>query len=418
MPAGFADHLHKQGGGIHAVLAVDMAPHGEAAAALAAQHRVHLINLGGDVLEAHGHLIAGLSKGAGHRVQQVGGGHIANHRTLPALVLVEIPVQQHQNFVGADVLSVAVDHAQPVPVAVHGDAQIVAAVDHPVAKLAHGALGGGGHHAAEEGVLVPVNLVKGAAGGVQNHGEGVGGGAVHGVKEDAGAPLTDGVGIQHGEHRVNEAVEGISQIGEQPGALGRVQGHGLHAALCQRRNVPLQRVCHLHGGVPPLVHDDFHAVVVGGVVAGGDLHAVVQGVLLHQIHHKGGGHAALHEPDANAVCGQRLGHPPGGLGGEEAAVVADHHAFVLLALLKNGLGQRLSHKLKVCHVEVLADLGAPAAGAEFYHRNDPFSQLLSGYSIIPTPPPRNVFSTRSSAPARRRCPRPRRGRTRRQGLPG
>ena len=99
---------------------------GQAARGLPAQHGVHLVHFGGDILEADRHLIAVLAERLSHPVEHMRGGKIAHHWPLPAAVLVQIIVEHHQDLVGRDVGSVRVDDAEAIAVPVHGNAEIVA----------------------------------------------------------------------------------------------------------------------------------------------------------------------------------------------------------------------------------------------------------------------------------------------------
>ncbi len=66
----------------------------------------------------------------------------------------------------------------------------------------------------------------------------------------------------------------------------------------------------------------------------------------------------------NVVAGEDLGGGLGGAVGEEAAIVADQHAALLQPAAGDVVGQRLAKPAHVVQGKALANHRAPAAGAE------------------------------------------------------
>ena len=187
---------------------------------------------------------------------------------------------------------------------------------------------------------------------------------MHGVEQNADAGVPDGFNVEAGEDRIEEAVEGGFEVdhlpgGDRAGKTGRADGCAGDEFFEVGRA--------FHGSVAALFHDQFDAVIGGGVVARGDLNAVVQALVLDREHDQRRGGAAVHEPDGGAVGDQDLGHPAGGVLGEKAAVVADHHRLVRFAFLGHQVGNALGHPADVFFGETVADHVAPATRSEFDH---------------------------------------------------
>ncbi|MPN54982.1 hypothetical protein SDC9_202661 [bioreactor metagenome] len=106
------------------------------------------------MLEAHRDLVALFAEGSRQLVEHMRGGHVAYHRALPALVLVQVVVEHHQDLIGRDVAAVRVDDAQAVAVAVKGDAHVIAPRGHLAAQLMQALLAGCRHQPAKVGVPV------------------------------------------------------------------------------------------------------------------------------------------------------------------------------------------------------------------------------------------------------------------------
>jgi len=152
------DHVGEEEAGEDPVALGDVAAEAEAARLLPAQHGVDLHHLGRDVLEPDRHLVDGdaelLGELVGHRRHVQGADHGPTH----APDLEQVEHQQGVDLELVDEAAALVDDAQPVGVAVGGDAEVVAA------RL-HGRQGGAqvGRDrlrvdAAEEGVAIGVEL--------------------------------------------------------------------------------------------------------------------------------------------------------------------------------------------------------------------------------------------------------------------
>ena len=362
--AGGGHHLHQQGGGVDAVFALDVAPDGEAAGALAADDRPGLQHLARDVLEAHRDLVALLAEPLRNGVQQVGGGQVAHRRPVPALVLQQVVVQQHQNLVGVEELPPVVDNAQPVGVAVGGDADVAAVLQHEVLQANEGLAVGSGEAASEEGVPPLVDYVHVAPGGDENGLESGLGHAVHGVQHNLQPPGADGVHVHRPDYRVDIGVHGVDNLYLARAHPLLIGDSGDFLSL-QGGDVGLDVGGDQLIGVSASLDKHLHPVVQGGVVAGGDRHAAGQLVILHGEHDKGRGSLPLHHHTGHACSRHHLGGPVGRLLGEEPPVVADEEAPLGHPLLFHLPGQSRGKQLDVGLGEAVADDGPPAAGSEF-----------------------------------------------------
>ena len=115
--------------------------------------------------------------------------------------------------------------------------------------------------------------------------------------------------------------------------------------------------------VPSPFGKDFKAVVEGGVVAGGDHHAVVQ-VMGHGVKHdQGSGGRTVHKTDGDPLRRQHFRRPLNSLFGQKTPVIADdqlHAGIFLLHFSRHGL--RKNADIGFC--KIIADDGAPSSGAE------------------------------------------------------
>ncbi|ETJ03940.1 MAG: hypothetical protein Q605_AUC00769G0003 [Actinomyces urogenitalis DORA_12] len=367
--AGGRHRLHEQGACVDAVLAWDVAAHGQAARGLAADDGVSLGHLGADPLKAHRHLVADLAVSLGHAVQQVGGGHIAHRRAAPALAGEQVVVEEDQDLVGGEVVPLVIDDPQPVGVAVGGDAQVRAALDDGVLECCQGALGRRGHTAAEEGVVALVDDVNLAAGREQDRLQAGLGHAEHGVQDEVEVGVADRLDVELVQDGVQVPVDGVLD-GHQLAAADLVGLQGLDVLLAQGVDLLGEGLSELQVRVTASGQEDLDAVVQGGVVGGGDGHAVGGPQVAHGPHRGGGGGGTVDDGDRHAVACQDLGGPPGGGVGEEASVVTDDDAAGPGAgggLGQDAVGQALSQETDVGAGELVADDGSPAAGSEVDH---------------------------------------------------
>ena len=124
------NHLHQKGRRINAVFAFDVSADRKAAGRFPADHGVCGIHSGGNVLESHRDLIAFLSKSLRHLIQHMGRADITHHRACPAFILDQVIVKQHKDIVWMKEPSCIVNHADPVSVAVGGNANVTFFVKH------------------------------------------------------------------------------------------------------------------------------------------------------------------------------------------------------------------------------------------------------------------------------------------------
>ena len=97
-------------------------------------------------------------------------------------------------------LAPVVDDAQPVGVAVGGDTDVTAVLDHKAPQADEGFAAGGGKASAEQGVMPLVDYVHVAPGGDEDGAQGGLGHAVHGVQHHLQRPGADGVHIHRPDH--------------------------------------------------------------------------------------------------------------------------------------------------------------------------------------------------------------------------
>ena len=101
-----------------------MTTHCKTTGRLTTQYCVGLIDLRRDIFKAYRHFIANLAKGFCYHIQHMSGRQISNYRTFPTFILMQIIIQHAKDLVGVDIPTVGVDDAQPVSIAVGGNADI------------------------------------------------------------------------------------------------------------------------------------------------------------------------------------------------------------------------------------------------------------------------------------------------------
>ncbi len=360
---GAGQHLHHQGAGEDAILAQNVAPDAETAAALAGQEHVVILHGGGQVFEADRGLVAGFAKVGGQTIQQVGGGQIAGNAAPVAPHLVEIEVEKEQQFVGGNEGAVGVHNGDAVGVAVHGQAEIVAPFAHGGDEAGQGLEIRGGGASAEEGIVALVDGGHPAAGFGEDGLQGDAPHAVHGVEDHVQPGLADGLHVDQGFHGIDVGV-GIVDHLDPAALLGRVQFDFDH--LCGVE--PVGFIFDLAGllvqGQGAIAGEDFQPVPLGRVVAGREDQPIGKVLLGRHVGDQRGGHVLGQEFHADVVAGEDF---RGGLGGhiaQKTAVVADQHAVRLPALAGDVVGQGLAQTPHIAQGEPLTDQRPPAARAK------------------------------------------------------
>ncbi len=122
--AGAGQHLDHQGAGEDAVLAEDVAAHGQTAAGFTAQQGIMFDHAGSDVLETNRHFVTLFAKFGCHPVEHVGGRQVADHTAALAAHFMQIPVHQQEQVVGGNVAAFFVNDGDAVGVAIGGQAQV------------------------------------------------------------------------------------------------------------------------------------------------------------------------------------------------------------------------------------------------------------------------------------------------------
>ena len=220
-----------------------------------------------------------------------------------------------------------------------------------------------------------------AAGGDENGLQGGFADPVHGIQHHLQTPGADGVHIYGPDDGVHILVHGVDEL-DEPGADALLKGDGdIVRLLLQGVDIPLQVGCHHLVRVPAALGEDLDAVVDGGVVTGGDGHAVGEVVVLHGEHDEGRGGLPVHHHAADALARHDLGGPVGGLLGEEAAVVPDEEAPLGHPLVLHLAAEGRRQELHVGPGELIADDGPPAAGTEFDAHKIASLRIDGGYGL-------------------------------------
>ena len=254
--------------------------------------------------------MADLAMSGGDPIQQVRGREVADHGPAPPLAGEQVLVQQHEHLVGAEVVPEVVDDAEPVRVAVGGDAEVCTLIQDRLAQRRERALRGGRHAAAEQRIVAGVDDGDLAAGADEDRLQAGLGHAEHGVQHHGEMGVADGVQIQLLDDRVEIPVDG-ALLGDQRAVRHLVRGQGAHRRRIQGRDVRGDLVGDLELGIAATLGEHLDAVVQSGVVGGRDRDPVGAALLLHGPHaHRGGDRAGDHG-DRHVIAGEHLDRPPG-----------------------------------------------------------------------------------------------------------
>ena len=394
-------HLGQQGCGVDAVLAGDVPLDGQAPGALAADDGVRLGHLGGDPLEAHGHLIALLPQAFRHPVQQMGGGIVAHAGALPAAIFDQVVIEQHQQGVGVDEAALLVDDAQAVRIAVGGHAQIAVPVRHHIGEGGQGLGVGGRELAAEEGVMPVMDDLQIAAAGGQDGAQAGLAHPVHGVQGDLQPRFFDGLHIHQREDAVNVIVGGVI-LHHQTLAQRLLIVEAGDRRLVHQGALGLDPVRDAPVRVPAAGGEDLHAVVDGRVVACRDHHAVGHVPGLDGVHDEGRGRGAVDHQHPVAIAHQHLRDPVGRLLGQKTPVIAHAELSARVALFVHQAAEPRRQQAEIGLGEFIGDNGAPAAGSEMDHLSRSFPMTTSTRQTLPAGRHGTMATSRPSAVRERR----------------
>ena len=319
-----------------------------------------------DMLEAHRHLDALFAEGRRHAVEQVRRGDVAHRRALPALVLEQIVVQQHEHVVGRDIPALFVDDAQAVRVAVGGDAQVRVMIRHGALQVAQRVRIGRGQMAAEERVVAVVDHVHVTARGEEDRHQAREADAVHRVEHHARPARADGVHVDLLHDGIQVRVARVDEL--HAACIKRLlERHRGNVLLSQRVRLPGNRRRHILGRVAAAAGEELDAVVDGRVMAGRHGRAVGQAHVLDGEHDLRGRRGEVDKVQPHALRRHDLGKPDCALAAEEAAVIADAEALLRHALPLHAPRHRARHTADIRPGEAVADHRAPAARTKLNH---------------------------------------------------
>ena len=285
---------------------------------------------------------------------------------MPALVLEQVIVQQHQNLVGMDKASLVVDDAQSVGVAVGGDAEVRVLLQHRSPQRAQRLHIRRGQATAEERVVPLMDDVDVAAGGEQNGLQRRAAHAVHRVEDDMQVAASDGVHVYPTDDGIQVRVLRVDLL-HQPRRHGLFIGNDADLALVHTVGGVAQLVGHGLLRVAPALGEHLHTVVNRGVMAGGNRHAIGQAIILDRKHDQRRRRLAADKEHVNALPRHDLRGPLRRLAAQKPAVVADAEALVLNVLRLDAQGQGPHELLNVELGKSVADDGAPSARTERNH---------------------------------------------------
>src|SRR5882762_739504 len=354
------DHFGDQQAGEDAVFFRDVAANGEAGAFFSAEGDFVLANELADVFEADGSLIGGLTVELCGGVDEFRSGNAACGGHVPSAGFDEVIVDERENKIGLDPRAVGIDDAKAVGVAVGGESgggfggedevaeggEIFFADVGAGAVEQHVAIGANGF---DRDAVIGENLVEVArAAAVQ----GVDGEFGFGFGEDVefyelletleiifaeiGFFDLSGVGFEWSDSACGE-----KSCGTGFNVLGDFGKSG--AGICRRK---------------------FQAVILRGIVAGGEIDGTVQFAALNLVGDGGSRSEGVAEQRADTVRLQNGDGKGGKFLGVETSVVTDENGG-LGGFGFNVFGDGGDGETHVGEGEIVGDQSAPAGSAEF-----------------------------------------------------
>src|ERR1700681_1363637 len=317
-----------------------MASEREAAALLAAEHGIGLRHLWPDVLESDIELVDLDPEPLAELVHHRGRDQRADDIALQPSLLDQVHHQERHHLQLVDEGAALVDDADPVGVAVIGDAEVEAAFPHPLHRLGHVVGDRFRMHAAKSGVALAVDLLDGRLAARQQSPDVTLAGPVHRFMEDLQAGRLDRAQVEEtiqlrgiGRLRVEDLDLAITlgiveaDLADPPAALDFL-------------DFLLEPGGYLRGGGAGVLGFVFKAAEVVRVVAGGDHQPTARLLVEDGVGGHLGRRRGVDDEYLDAVGGQHLGH----LAGEEirgkAGVVPDDGRRVRPAdhILRDPLG--------------------------------------------------------------------------------
>ena len=391
LPVNFCDglprhrqHLHQQGSRINTILTMNMTPDGHAAGGFAADDRVGGSHFSGDMFKTYGNLIAFFSECPCHPVQQMGCGNITDTGSRPAPVLQQIVIENHQQHIGMEVISLIVHHTQPVCVTVGGNAQMTAVFRHINRQQPLGFRTGGRHSAAEKGIVLFPDHIHITPASQKNGPQTVVADTVHGINGNPQTAFLDFFHIHQGQNAVDILVKGIA-FPDDARLQGFPVGNAFHICSSQFLNFRFNFLSHHLVCIPATSGKHLDTVVNGRIMAGGDGHAVRQFHLLHRKHHQWGGNAAVDYKRPESVACQHLRRPVHGFLGQKPPVIAQTNFLAPMAFLQHQIAQSRCQQPDILFCKAIGDDGTPAAGTESDHLSHPYS-LIYQFTVYHNPP--------------------------------
>ena len=303
----------------------------------------------------------------GHVIEQRCGGHIADHRTPPSLVLEKVVIEDHQKLVRVQKVSLVIDNPESVGVAIGRYPKSAAIVHHIALQRLQRSAVGRWHAPPEQRVVTVMNDVYLAAG---RHKDGLQRSArdpEHRVQCDLQVGTADGLHVHLLDDRVDVAVERID-LADQTSRNCLLVGHLSDPRLTDAlkfRHAVLKVACHHLVGIPAARREHLDPVVEGRIVGRRYGHAVGQPEVLNSPHDQRCWR--LGDPDHpthHSFSCEHLCRPCGGDIGKEPPVVPDHDPLVLGSLLLDTLRERSAQQPHVAAGEFVTDDRPPATGTE------------------------------------------------------
>ena len=159
------------------------------------------------------------------------------------------------------------------------------------------------------------------------------------------------------------------QVDDQALFPGLGQGHNLHGFRSESPDQGLDGLGDRLRGRPPAGGRELDAVVLRGIVAGGDVDAPGALAFPDGITHHRRGAIPGGEMAGDAVSRHHLGGGGGKGLGLEAGIIADHHSLMGEAGLLQIVGNGLAHQTGVGKGEIFRQNTPPTRGPEFNFRH-------------------------------------------------
>ncbi len=311
-------HLRDQEAGEDAILLRDVMEDGEAGAFLAADEDAVAEDQRANIFEADRRFVDAEAMERGDSIEEMRGGDAACGIELHAAGFDEVIVEQAENVIGRDEGAIGIEYAVAIRIAIGGEAGRGGGGREGAAQASKIFFGGIGAGAIEEDIAG--GAARGAGNAVRSQGEIqiAGAAAVQGVIEEADARIADEIEANQSGEALEVGGPWIKRRKFRFGAMGlgkRSRGRAGEARF--------DIACDLGQGRAAIGAGKFQAIVIGWIVAGGEVDSAGGCAATDFKSQGGGGRGRGSQRDFASGGAENFGRGARKFGRQEAGVESD-----------------------------------------------------------------------------------------------